>query len=431
MKVQFISLCLGLFLISLNSAIADTPSFDLSVPSGETLTVEQYPAASKTLLIWLPSSRGFGENMPQLAAEIAKSGVTVWAAMLHDSYVIPPGRGSLDEIETDDLTALIEEAKRQGYQKVFVLGVYRTAAIALKMAYRWQQIQGQAGILRGLLLFSPNLKKPLDELGEDTGLIELVHFSNLPIFILQSEYSTNFARVSDLLQQLSQGGSPVYLQVLRGVINGYYRRPQEDLKEADLAARAALPHRVAQAIRLLQNTIPAAFDGSFQLDQPKNLGESQVKKVEPGLHPYKGREKSIPLKLQSLEGQSYDLNDFAGQVVLVNFWATWCAPCVEEMPSLSRLNEKMRDKPFTLLAVNIGEQPRVIRQFLQKIPVNFDILLDPDSQAVRDWKVYAYPSNYVIDPQGVIRLAYRGALHWDSPAVIESLESLIELDKPN
>ena len=79
-----------------------------------------------------------------------------------------------------------------------------------------------------------------------------------------------------------------------------------------------------------------------------------------------------------------------------------------------------------MLAVNIGEQPEAIRRFMQRIPVNFDILLDPESRAVRDWKVYAYPSNYLVDRSGRIRYGYRGALAWDAPEIVETIESLLE-----
>ena len=421
-----LALVCWLFLLAVYSghAVAAVNAFDLEVQSGETLSVDEYSANSKTLLIWLPSERGFGENLAPVFARLAAAGITVWAALLHDSYVIPTGRHSLDDIPADDLLALLKQAQQRGFQKVFILGAYRSASLALELAYRWQQ-QPDSRLLSGLIFLTPNLVRPLNDLGEDTGFIDLTAYSNLPIYILQAEYSTKFARVGALARRLGEGGSPVYLHNLRGVINGYYIRPDDELTDQDRAARSDLPKLVSQAIRMLGFSTAARFNDSMPVASSAPAIERKPKSAQqPGLHPYTGKQKTIPLQLASLQGQPFDLKDYRGQVVLVNFWATWCAPCVEEMPSLSRLNDKMKGKSFKIAAVNIGEKPEVIRQFLARIPANFEILLDPDSQAVRDWKVYAYPSNYVIDKQGQISLAYRGALEWDSEEIIDSLESL-------
>ncbi len=408
------------------SSIAATTSFDLEVPSGETLSVDAYAAAGKTLLIWLPSERGFGDYLPTAFPRLARAGINVWAALLHDSYVIPSGRHSLDGIAIGDLLTLIDAAKQHGYRDVYILGAYRSAAIALKLAYRWQQLHPDADLLKGLIFLTPNLVRPLNVLGEDTGFQQIASYSNLPIYILQAEYSTKFARVGALARQLEHGGSPVFVQNLRGVINGYYMRPDEELSDQDRAARLQLPARVVQAIQMLQRSHAARLDASYALKDNAAVAANTARKTDlPGLHPYKGKQKTIALKLHSLDGQAFDLNEYRGQVVLVNFWATWCAPCIEEMPSLSRLNTRMQGKPFKIVAVNIGETAQKIRAFLKKIPANFEILLDPDNTAVRDWKVYAYPSNYIVDREGKIHFAYRGALQWDSEDIMKTIESLI------
>jgi thiol-disulfide isomerase/thioredoxin len=207
-------------------------------------------------------------------------------------------------------------------------------------------------------------------------------------------------------------------------MNAFYMRPDEELSEQDLAKRDQLPDILVNAIHLLQLSHAAAFDGSFQLFEQRVQVAKQTSIKEPGLRVFGGSRKQPELKLTSLQKHNFDLSDYRGQVVLVNFWATWCGPCVEEMPSLSRLAEKMKGQPFKVVGVNIGESAQAINEFLRKIPANFEILLDRNGQAVRDWKVYAYPSNYVVDKQGVIRYAYRGALQWDSAAIIQTIKTL-------
>ncbi len=407
-------------------SVAAASSFDLEVPSGETLGIDAYVASSKTLLIWLPSERGFGDYLKTVFPRLARSGINVWAALLHDSYIIPTGQHSLDGIDIGDLLTLIDAAQRRGFDKVYLLGAYRGAALALKLAYRWQQLHPASHLLRGLIFLTPNLVRPLDVLGEDTAYLPITAYSNLPVYILQTEYSTKFARISDLARQLGLGGSPVFVQNLRGVINGYYLRPDDELTDKDRAACALLSVRVAQAIKMLQRSHAGRLHRSYIMDNRSTQPVNDARQAEsPGLHPYPGAQKVVTLRLQNLNGRTFDLSDYHGQVVLVNFWATWCAPCIEEIPSLSRLNTRMQGKPFKIVAVNIGETAQKIRAFLQKIPANFEILLDPDNKTVRNWKVYAYPSSYIVDRKGRIHFAYRGALQWDSDNILDKIERLM------
>ncbi len=418
----------GLFLLQLFSAPAlAVDSFELDVPSGETLTIDEYPASSKTLLLWFPSERGFGDRLEPVFTELAQSGVNVWAVLLHDSYLLPTGKHSLEKITVTDMLPILKQAQQRGFDKVFILGANRSTGLLLQLAYQWQLQQPASALLKGLLFFSPHLTLPADKLGEDADFIDISAYSNLPVYILQTEYSTKFARIGELSRRLAVGGSPVFIHSLRGVLNGFYLRLDDEMGKQDRATLAALPGIIRQAIKLMQYTPASPLIKAKSIHDNQSVVARKQKAstdYQPGLQRYKGKLKRIALKLKNLDGKDFDLDDYRGRVVLVNFWATWCAPCIEEMPSLSRLNNRMKGKPFKLIAVNIGEIPQNIRKFLQRIPANFEILVDPASKAVRDWKVYAYPSNYIVDKQGEIHFAYRGALEWDAPEVMETIESL-------
>ncbi|MFO7593213.1 MAG: TlpA disulfide reductase family protein, partial [Pseudomonadota bacterium] len=84
--------------------------------------------------------------------------------------------------------------------------------------------------------------------------------------------------------------------------------------------------------------------------------------------------------LSDMQGNSHSLSDYRGKVVMVNFWATYCGPCIKEMPSMQRLKEKLGDKPFAILAVDMAEEKSTVEAFLKKhdIEVNFPILLNPE-----------------------------------------------------
>jgi thiol-disulfide isomerase/thioredoxin len=146
--------------------------------------------------------------------------------------------------------------------------------------------------------------------------------------------------------------------------------------------------------------------------------------ADKNLKPWTG-EATPALRLDDLDGRSQDISSFRGKALLINFWATWCEPCREELPSMNRLKEKLRGRPFEVLAVDIGEGADRIRGFLAKVPVTFPVLMDHDSTLMREWRVTVLPTSYIVDPQGKIRYSYVGELDWAAPDVISAIEALL------
>jgi thiol-disulfide isomerase/thioredoxin len=131
-----------------------------------------------------------------------------------------------------------------------------------------------------------------------------------------------------------------------------------------------------------------------------------------------------PLVLRDLEGKEHRLDDHRGKVVVINFWATWCEPCREEMPSLNRLKAQMADTPFAILAIDMGEGEGRIKSFLEKTPVDFPVLLDRDSAVAKSWKVRVLPTTLVLDPDNRIRFIAIGELDWSSAEIEKRLRAL-------
>jgi thiol-disulfide isomerase/thioredoxin len=411
-----------ILLLLISFSVEAYQNIEIELDTGSTLSVTQFKGDGKSLIIWLPSERGLGQGYITIALDLAAMDLDVWAADLHESYIIPTGRNSLYEMDMDDQLALIDVAKSQGYQDVFLLSSDRGAQLALNAAYLWQQKNDHADLIKGLLLFSPHLVQGRTEMGDSASYVEISNYSNLPVYMLLPQYSTKFARGKEIAAQLSKAGSQVYIHTFKGVQGGFHMRPEEDLKSVDISAREQLAENLYAAVGLLKASRKRDITPGYRYTDNGKLDNRKIK--TPNLHPYKADPNPQSLVLKDINGKTFDLSATSDEVILVNFWASWCRPCVEEVPSLSRLVNRMQGRPFKVVAINIGESSQDIKQFTQSIPVNFDILLDQDGQAVRDWKVYAYPSNYLIDREGKIRYAYRGALEWDAPEIISTIESL-------
>lgn len=126
-----------------------------------------------------------------------------------------------------------------------------------------------------------------------------------------------------------------------------------------------------------------------------------------------------------LDGAPVASDSLRGKVVLVNFWATWCPPCLAEMPSMQRLVEALAGRPFQILAVNTEETKSKVWKFRKLLNITFPTLLDSSGEVTRAWGVEVFPTSYLIDAGGRIRYVSYGALEWDDAAVVTVIESMM------
>ena len=118
------------------------------------------------------------------------------------------------------------------------------------------------------------------------------------------------------------------------------------------------------------------------------------------------------------------LSDFRGQVVVLNFWATWCPPCVEEMPSLVEMQRRMKAKGVTVVAVSMDVDQNAYRQFLKDHNVNLLTVRDPGQKSNNLYGTFKFPETYVIDRNGVMRRKFIGAVDWTEPEITDFLSKL-------
>jgi peroxiredoxin len=150
--------------------------------------------------------------------------------------------------------------------------------------------------------------------------------------------------------------------------------------------------------------------------------------VRPGGEPQLPLDRRAPpLRLPALAGGEVDLGSFRGRLVLLNFWASWCPPCVRETPSLEALHRALSEQGLVVVGVSVDESTRALRRFVDEHGVSFLVLRDPSGLfAERVYRTVEFPTTYLIDADGIVRERYVGPVEWDAPAVLDHLRRRLE-----
>lgn len=135
-------------------------------------------------------------------------------------------------------------------------------------------------------------------------------------------------------------------------------------------------------------------------------------------------------ELKNLKGQPVKLDAYKGKVVFLNFWATWCDPCKEEMPSMERLYQQLKGQPFEILAVSLDQEPsKDVPLFLSKtkMQISFPVLADLEQKVSKNlYKTTGVPESFIIGPDGKVLKHAIGAYEWDSPEIIKYFEAQLK-----
>lgn len=400
--------------------LAGEPTRKTITVDNQELELRHYPAEGDTLALWFPPGYGFVERHEQVARALQQHGIESWQVALLESLFLPRGSASIRQIDPALIARLIEQAQQQTGKPVVLISNSYGAITTLRGMRAWQQNHPGDNNLIGAFMFSPNAYQGIPSLGLPPQYIPETYASNMPLMILQSARNGNRGQLDDLLGALRSGGSPVFVQLMPGATSLFYK---EDQAEATLEHLQQAPQRIVRAIALL-NKLPAP-DKVAPLPDETPVEETPLG-LDIGLKPFRGEWLPPALDLNDASGQRHTLRDYTGKVRVINFWATWCPPCVEEIPSLNRLREKMAGQPFELISVNYAQQAEEVKTFLQEVEVNFPVLIDHDGSEAARWRVIAFPSTYIIDANGRIRYGVNAAIEWDTPQVIQTLRRLIE-----
>jgi thiol-disulfide isomerase/thioredoxin len=134
--------------------------------------------------------------------------------------------------------------------------------------------------------------------------------------------------------------------------------------------------------------------------------------------------KAAEFKLLDTRNALHQLTDYKGSILIVNFWATWCSPCREEIPAMNRAAKQLANDDVVFLAINFGETPDSVNQFLNDYPIDFTVLLDIDNTASSDWGVTVMPTTVIINQHSEIVDTVLGPREWDSKDMISAIRAI-------
>jgi len=420
LKYFFISI---FFNVMVGTASAAAVFKEIEVPiESQDLSVKIINPNSKgnSLIIWVAPGFGTHKRAMDTSVKLSNNGVEIWHVDLAESLFLPKSTTTMRHLDGKYLAGLVEYAHKKTKKKITLLTRSYGAIPVLRAMRKWQiknkKIKPANFYLQGAILFSPELYSKVPELGLEPEFVNIVDATNMPVMIYQGEKRSNRWQVKKLLERLEINESQVYFNLLKGVNGVFYGK---DNKPATLMQLERMPKKIKSTIRLLEKTEKPKVAAALKV---KTLKKSQPLDVK--LKRFKGKPTPYSLDLIDVFGVRHKEDHYKGKVTVVNFWATWCPPCVEEIPSLNHLRELMKNEKFELISVNYGEDKQTVQDFMKKVNVDFPVLLDPDGKQSAKWNVLVFPSTFVIGPNGKIQYGINAAIHWDNESIVKKLKSL-------
>jgi thiol-disulfide isomerase/thioredoxin len=404
-------------LLALGHPAAAAGGFTLTDGEDHEIHVQVIPADGNLLLIWPVEVEPDRPGLLRTLEHLQQAGIEVWLANPLEDYFLARTSENERTLTGAPVAALIEAAHARSGKPILLIGHDRMALALLRGLRAWQGSRPGEPRLAGAVLLYPNLFGPAPAAGEEPGLDPLVSATNWPLLVLQPERGSLVRRMGPVIEALWAAGAPAYVLTVPGVRDWYpFHTPGRDPAEAP--AVAALPGQLRLAARVLAAAPrPAALT---PLPADAQAGARAI-----GLIALDPPPPAPPLVLADAQGHLARLDERRSAITLVNFWASWCPPCVEEIPSMNRLAARYDPADFAIVSVNFQESAEEMRAFMRQVEVDFPVLLDSDGAVSHAWGVFAFPSSFLVDRNGRVRYSVNSAIEWDEEAVIVLIDRLL------
>ncbi|ACX96707.1 TlpA family protein disulfide reductase [Halothiobacillus neapolitanus] len=388
------------------------------------------------LFLWFTNQYGRTTGAEAIAHALARRGATVWMVDLLDSLLLQRSNEVVRGLNGKGVAALMTAGVKTG-RPVTVVGLDRMAVPILRGLRDWQASATNPDAITGAVLLFPNLYRGTPVAGEPPSFLGIVAATNMPVMILEPERGVNRNRLGSLLDALQGAGSPTFARIIPDVRDYFPLH----LKTAQNASLKNLPDFMkpeeAKAMQALPNEL---LESSTLLAQAPH--SAKVLPLDHALDkPIQQRFGLIPVTNQ--QAKNFALPDLNGNVhrlvhgalesrpavTLVNFWASWCPHCIQEIPSMNRLAESYPEGKLRVLSINFKESTAHVRHFMKQFSVHFPVLIDRQGDVAAQWGVFAFPSSFLVDDRGRILYSVNASIDWDTPKVKALIDQIIREEK--
>ncbi|MCU7915888.1 MAG: TlpA family protein disulfide reductase [Candidatus Thiodiazotropha sp. (ex Gloverina cf. vestifex)] len=391
-------------------------TFEITDSNGSEITVEVMPSEGDVVIIWLVDHDEHRAAFESLLQAVNKKGFEIWRVDLLDAYFLPRSSETIRNLPGDGVASLIDAAHRMSQKKILVAAYDRMPLPLLRGARQWQQMATESRLV-GAMLFYPNLFGPPPIAGKPPEIDPILRATNIPLAIYQPALGSQRWRLDQIMQPLWEGGAPAYAYIVPGVRDWFFMG-EGDHGPGEQAATTHLPEQILRfTAQLERHPKPHSVKPIVERAVSDAAIRTLVKLNPPKL--------VSDFSLRDIEMKPFSSSDLKHKVVLLNFWATWCPPCVEELPSLNRLQQRYKDREVRIVSIDFREQPEEMAKFLKDTPVDFPVLMDIDGRVSLDWQVFSFPSSFIINRRGQIRYTANRAIDWDSPEVWQVIDELL------
>ena len=397
----------------------ELPQEDIEI-AGDTISFTKLDHEHSRDLILFIGENAEPNNGDAIVVEALAKQQNVWYMDTPDALFIDRTRIAMRNNNGEFMQKLMSDLT-QRFEKITLVTFDVMSVPVLRGLKNWQSeaSETQRAQLTQVYLLYPSFYIKTPKAGEARQLFPITFKTALPITIMQPELGAQANTIDETINALKQGGSLVELVDFPRATDGIFKF--RDIQEmADL-----FPAKFWQAqthMQNLRNTLnyPIFQQSAIDYQPPKSTIISGLNAVT---EPYRMPD----IRLQSFAGEMIDVaKDHQGKALLINFWATWCPHCVEEIPSMNRALAQLDEDKFSMISISYKDTQAIMAEFLTEIKVDFPILMDRDGTLSNDWNVFAFPSSFLVDKQGMVRYSINSGAIWDDPEMIAVMQQLSE-----
>ena len=421
----FLSLSIGLPNLSMANTPTKTLTYQdrdawLALPQTEIETADETyqitqlknQSASNRLYLWI-NEPADANNGDALAIQGLTASGSVWYLDTPEALFMDRSRIAMRGLDGQFLKHIMQLATTQ-FDEIIVITADVASVPVLRGLQLWQQTadKAQRNQLKNVILLYPSLFVNAPAAGEKPQFFPISYQTALPITILQPAVGTQANTIDLSVKALKMGGSLVQQIQVPIATDGYYKYQDIEIMAKDAAQRIqSSTEQQIQRVNAMGYQV-AKLD-PIETPIPKSKIVSGMIAVNPPT--------PMPnIQLKALNGQLIDIaKQYPGKALLINFWATWCPHCVEEIPSMNRALTHLDEDKFAMVSISYKDTQAILDEFVKKVNVDFPILLDLNGEVSKQWNIFAFPSSFLVDANGLIRYSLNAGSIWDSPEMLD------------